>query len=337
MKLKFLVIGLGSMGKRRIRNLLKLGYTDIIGFDLREDRCLESEKEYGVTTFNDFSLAITQSPNIFIISTPPHLHEEYIDYAIKNKISFFSELNLFSNVVKKSIQKMNNISITACSSSTMRFHPIVKKLKNLLDNKIIGDIFLINHQVGHYLPNWHPWEDYHDFFVSRKDTGGAKELVPVELNWLTYLFSDIDSVVGNVTKVSNLDVNIDDVYQAILNFDKNISCTLTIDVFSKPSFKETKIIGEKGIILVDFQKGEIKINKGKKWKIINVKLNKVAKGYLGLTPPEKLYEDELNSFLKFINNKTSMIFTLENELKLLRVLDAIEKSSKINKTIKIKY
>ena len=337
MKFKILVIGLGSMGKRRIRNLLKLGYKNIIGFDLREDRCLESQKEYGITTFSDFSLAITQLPNIFIISTPPHLHEKYINYAIKNNISFFSELNLFSNVVKKSIKKINNVPITACSSSTMRFHPVVKKLKNILDKKIIGDVFLINHQVGHYLPNWHPWEDYHNFFVSRKDTGGAKELVPVELNWLTYLFSDIESVVGNVTKISNLDVNIDDIYQAILNFKNNISCTLTIDVFSKPSFKETKIIGEKGTILVNFQTGEIKINKNKKWKIMNVKFNEVAKGYLGLTPPEKLYEDELNSFFKFLKNKNNTIFTLQNELKLLCVLDGIEKSSKNNKRIQIKY
>ena len=29
----FLVIGLGSMGKRRIRNLKSLGYNNIIGFD----------------------------------------------------------------------------------------------------------------------------------------------------------------------------------------------------------------------------------------------------------------------------------------------------------------
>jgi predicted dehydrogenase len=337
MVFKILVIGLGSMGKRRVRNLQKLGYKNIIGFDLREDRCVESKREYGIKTFTNFAFAITESPNILIISTPPHLHDEYINYAIKHKIPFFSELNLFSNVVKKSIKKINKTSIIGCSSSTMRFHPVVKKLKNILDKKTIGRIFMVNHQVGHYLPNWHPWEDYHDFFVSRKDTGGAKELVPVELNWLTYLFSDIKSVVGNVRKISDLDVDIDDVYQAILNFDNNITCTLTIDVFSKPSFKETKIIGEKGIILVDFQTGKIKINKGKKWEIINLKINKVAKGYLGLTPPEKLYEEELHSFLKFVKNKTNTIFTLENELKLLRVLDGIEKSSKNNKRIEIRY
>ena len=43
--MKFLVIGLGSMGKRRVRNLQYLKAGEIIGFDLREDRCQETEKK----------------------------------------------------------------------------------------------------------------------------------------------------------------------------------------------------------------------------------------------------------------------------------------------------
>jgi threonine dehydrogenase-like Zn-dependent dehydrogenase len=42
----FLVVGLGSMGKRRIRNLKSLGYNDIVGFDKRADRRQEAKKLY---------------------------------------------------------------------------------------------------------------------------------------------------------------------------------------------------------------------------------------------------------------------------------------------------
>ena len=35
--MKFLIIGLGSMGQRRIRCLRSLGYEDIVGCDLREE------------------------------------------------------------------------------------------------------------------------------------------------------------------------------------------------------------------------------------------------------------------------------------------------------------
>ena len=43
--MKFLVVGLGSMGKRRVRNLLSLGYDDILGYDLRKDRIDEARKK----------------------------------------------------------------------------------------------------------------------------------------------------------------------------------------------------------------------------------------------------------------------------------------------------
>ena len=78
--MKFLVIGLGSMGKRRIRNLQKLGYKHIAGFDLRQDRLDETYSEYDVLVYKNFNEAIKNfNPNVFIISTSPKHH---MDYAI---------------------------------------------------------------------------------------------------------------------------------------------------------------------------------------------------------------------------------------------------------------
>ena len=48
--MNFLIIGLGSMGKRRVRNLQALGYRNIIGFDMREDRRKEAKEKYGIQT-----------------------------------------------------------------------------------------------------------------------------------------------------------------------------------------------------------------------------------------------------------------------------------------------
>ena len=46
--MKIGVIGLGSMGKRRIRNLIQLGFDDIVGYDLRHDRVEEVQNLYPV-------------------------------------------------------------------------------------------------------------------------------------------------------------------------------------------------------------------------------------------------------------------------------------------------
>ena len=73
MKEKFLIVGLGSMGKRRLRNLLDLGYLEIIGYDMRSDRVEEVIKKYKIKAVTDFNKALQFAPTSMIISSPPNL------------------------------------------------------------------------------------------------------------------------------------------------------------------------------------------------------------------------------------------------------------------------
>jgi len=329
------VIGLGSMGKRRIRNLQKLGYTNIIGCDTKKSRRDETRKKYRIKTFEKIEDVFDYNPKAMIISTPPNLHLKYAKLAIKNNIDFFMELNHSSSHVKQIINKIKGKKIIAAPSCTMRYHPIVLELEKLLNKKKIGKILQIHHYNGQNLKSWHPWEDYKKFFVSKKETGGAKELVPFELNWLMYLFSKIESVSANVEKISDLDVDIDDIYQIHTHFKNGIVGNLIFDVISNPSFRETKVIGDKGVILCDFKKGIIQINTGKKWRIKKIAVGEVASGYVGNTPSEKVYEKEIKNFLLAVKHKQKYPFSLNQDLQILKVLDAIELSSKKGKKVTI--
>ena len=333
--MKILIVGLGSMGKRRIRNLLKLGYKNIVGFDIRADRRKEVNKKYHISTYIDIYTALREKPDAMIISTPPDLHRKYAEIAIKKNINFFMELNHSSKDVKAIIERMKGKTLVAAPSCTMRFHPIVKELKIIIDKNTIGKILSIHHHNGHFLPNWHPWEDYREFFVSKRETGGAKELVPFELIWLTHIFAKIKSVYANIDKISKLQADIDDVYQIQLEFKNRILCTLLLDVISIPSFRETKIIGEKGTILCDFNNGVIKVNKGKGWINIKLKMGKVAKGYKNNTSPESIYEEEMKNFFSAINYGKKYPYSLYDDFKILCILDSIENSNKKERKITI--
>ena len=334
--MQVLVVGLGSMGKRRIRNLLKLGLKNIIGFDPRLDRRLESEKLYKITTVSTINEGLKKNPICMIISTPPNLHYKYAVIAIKNNIHFFTEVNISSSDVKKIIQQLNKKSIIGLPSSTLLYNPLIKKLKVILAKKQIGKPLTVYHHFGHYLPNWHPWEDYREFYVSKRKTGAAREIVPFELVWLTFLFSNIKSVFGSIHKVSKLKANIDDLYQTIIEFSNGIQCIMVIDVISDQAFSETKIIGEKGVILCDHNEGSIKIGKSSKWKKIKIRSGQIAKGYKGNTPSESLYVNEMKNFLTSIKQKKTSNYTFNDELKILQVLDAIELSNKTSRKITLK-
>lgn len=330
---KFLIVGLGSMGKRRIRNLQKIGYTNIIGVDSRPDRQKEAQKLYSVKTYLNIKDSLLEKPNVMIISTPPQTHLKFVELAIANEIPFFTELNLVADHVKQIIQKSNKKKVIACPSYTMRNHPVVKVLKKLIDKNTIGKILLIRHHTGHYLPNWHPWETPQEFFVSKKETGGAKELLAADLVWISYLFPSPKSISGYVNKISNLKIQADDVYSAIMELRRGIVCHILIDTISIPSIKTTTIMGESGTIVCDFDNGRLKINNGKQWKEISVKMGKIASGYKGITPPESLYEDEMKSLVNTVLYKKKYPYTFKEELDSLRLIQTIEKSSSLKKTI----
>jgi predicted dehydrogenase len=90
-KLKFLIIGLGSMGKRRIRNLHFNNQRWIIGYDIRPDRRREAKERYGIKIIDDLKKLSEKDFDAIIISTPPGNHGDYIRLALENQKHFFVE------------------------------------------------------------------------------------------------------------------------------------------------------------------------------------------------------------------------------------------------------
>jgi predicted dehydrogenase len=185
--MKFLIVGLGSMGKRRIRNLKYLKAGEIIGFDTMEARRNEAEEKYGIKTFDNFDKAIKEEPDALVISTPPDLHVKYAMEAAKHNKHFFMEASVVDEGIAELIVLCRSKKIVAAPSCTMRFQSSIKKLKELADSKVIGDVLLFTHHSGQYLPDWHPWEDYRKFYVARRATGAVREIVSFELVWRALL------------------------------------------------------------------------------------------------------------------------------------------------------
>lgn len=88
--MKFLVIGLGSMGRRRIRRLLRLGFKEVIGFDTKESRRIEVREKHGIAIADNWQAVRSMPVDAWIISTPPDTHVAYGLAAI-SKTAFFAE------------------------------------------------------------------------------------------------------------------------------------------------------------------------------------------------------------------------------------------------------
>jgi predicted dehydrogenase len=323
--MKFLVVGLGSMGKRRIRNLKQLGHADIIGFDTREDRCKETNEKYQISTFTDISNALNQDPNAMVISTPPDLHMKYAKIAIKSKIHFFTEASVVLDEMQEVIQELKNSKIIGLPSCTMRYHPIVTSVNNILKTNKVGKPLAFLYHSGQYLPDWHPWEDYRKFYVAKRETGACREIVPFELVWLTSTFGDIKTVLGSKSKLSNLEADIDDIYSILLEFQNGVSGNLTVDVIARFPYRQLKILGEEGVVFADWSDRTVGYyTKEARWNNTKIDDGVIEKNYIHGDGP---YVEEMSTFVKSIKGEIGQPYTFKDDFKILKILESIEKSS----------
>ena len=333
--MKFLIVGLGSMGKRRIRNLHYLKAEEIICFDKRDDRRKEAEEKYGVKTFNKFDEAMRDMPDALIISTPPDSHVKYAMEAAKRDKHFFMEVSVVDYGMNELIALCRKKTIVAAPSCTMRFNSSAKKIKEIVDSKIIGDALSFTYHSGQYLPDWHPWENYRKFYGARRETGAAREIVAFELVWLTWILGGIDTISCLKGKLSKLEADIDDVYQIIMKFKSGTFGHMLVDVISRIPDRSCKIFGEEGSIFWDWGASvRVYLSKDKKWTTYPEKTGTTVKGYTEKIREEP-YIEEMNTFIRAINNEMRFPYTLEEDKRILEMVYAAEKSSDAQTHIKI--
>ncbi|MCT7487120.1 Gfo/Idh/MocA family oxidoreductase [Aliarcobacter cryaerophilus] len=332
--MNILVIGLGSMGKRRIRNLQALGYKNIFGFDTREDRCKEASDKYGIGINSNFDEAIKKfKPEVFVISTPPDKHMHYAFYAYEQAIDAFIEASVVD--AEKILELYNLIydkKFIILPSCTMRYFSFVKKIRELTKSNKIGRVLNINYQVGQYLPDWHPWENIKDFYVSTYETGAAREIVPFELTWINYIFGTPNPLACVKRKLTDMDTSIDDIYHSILEYPNGVIVNLSIEVISRPkATRELRIIGSEGEIAYSQDNNTLKyININMKdWEYINFDIKNIENDYIYSEEP---YIEEMKDFMDSIrfhkeNKPLGYSNNLKDDYEILNTLYKLEKLS----------
>lgn len=338
MNIPVLVIGLGSMGKRRVRNLQALGFTSIFGFDVRDDRTKEAAELYKIATFTDFNEALSKSDaKAFVISLPPDIHHIYMKKAVELSIPFFVEASVVDTDMLEVINSAKEKGVFAGPSSTMYFHPAIQKIFELVNGGYLGSISNVLYHMGNYLPDWHSYEKVSDFYVSKKETGGAREIVPFELTWLTKLFGFPKQVTGTVKKTIPIEgaEAIDDTYNSILDFG-HFTMMLTVDVVTRYSTRRMLINGSLRQLEWYWDDNCVKVfhHDKQEWEIFNYETKTAASGY-NKNITEQMYIDEMNSFFHGIEKPSTYVNTLEEDHKVLKLLYAIEKSYAEKKFIEV--
>jgi len=162
------------------------------------------------------------------------------------------------------------------------------KIKKLIDNKILKNIFLVTIETGFNLKNWRKKKNYIDSVSSQKKLGGGVLLeLSHEIDYLHWLFGKFEKIDAYFSKLSLLKLDVEDFVNLRVFFNKKFSkkklfATLNIDFFRNDKVRKMTIISEKETLKWDGIKGEVKIynEETKKWKYLYKNYNDLNESYI---------------------------------------------------------
>jgi predicted dehydrogenase len=251
--MKFMIAGLGSIGRRHLRNLKALGEEDIVLYRSGRSTLQDDELE-GYITETEFQSALANKPDAVIVSNPTALHLDVAIPAAEAGCHLLLEKPISHNLdrVDELLAAVKRGGGKVLVGYQFRFHPGLQAVKRWLVEGRIGKPISAHAHWGEYLPDWHPWEDYRQSYAARRDLGGGVVLTLCHpFDYLRWLMGEVVSVASWTGQIGELDLEVEDIAEAILEFDSGAVGHVHLDYFQRPPAHRLEIIGTEGTIRWD--------------------------------------------------------------------------------------
>lgn len=252
--MKFLIAGLGSIGRRHFRNLIALGEKDIVLLRTRKGT-LSDDELAGYPVETDLNEALKRhKPDAVIVANPTSMHLEVAIPAAEAGCHI-----LLEKPVSHSLDRLDVLQTAAQRSGSkilvgfqFRYHPTLNKARELIQSNVLGRILTVHAHWGEYLPQWHPWEDYRQSYAARADLGGGVIVTLTHpLDYLRYLLGDVVSMWSFNGHISPLDIEVEDVAEIGLKFASGAVGGVHVNYFQRPPVHRLEIVGTSGTLRWD--------------------------------------------------------------------------------------
>jgi predicted dehydrogenase len=312
--MKFLISGLGSIGRRHLRNLLALGEQDIILHRTHRSTLPDDElAPFPVET--DLVSALRHQPDAVIVANPTALHLAVAIPAAQAGCHLLIEKPL-SHSWEGVDELRNAVQIgggQVLVAYQFRFHPGLRRIAVLLGEKAIGRPLSARVHWGEYLPNWHPWEDYRQSYSARADLGGGVVLtLSHTLDYAAWLLGNVQSLWAFGGHIGDLEVQVEDTAEIAMRFESGLLASIHMNYNQQPPRHSLEIVGTEGTLRWDNADGAVHLYRAQAqdWEIFPV-----PDGF----ERNHMFVDQMRHFIALARGESQPVCSLEDGLRALRL------------------
>lgn len=259
--MKILIAGLGSIGRRHLRNLIASGQNDFVLYRSKKST-LPDDDLAGYPVETSLAAALEHKPQAAIIANPTSLH---LDVAIPCA-SAGCHL-LIEKPVSHTMDRLEDLKLTAREHGAhvligyhFRQHPNLQRVREILLSGEIGEPVSVSACWGEYLPDWHPWEDFRSGYSARKDLGGGVILtLSHPLDYLRWLFGPVESLMASYSESGALGIPVDDIANIGLKFKNGLLGWVHLDYFQRPAQHWMEVLTTRGSLHWDSTSACLKV------------------------------------------------------------------------------
>lgn len=330
---RVLIVGLGSIGWRHLhlaRELLP--HADIRV--LRHQKCLVVP-EYANGCFSHIKEALSFVPEIAVIAGPATFHVDAAQPLAAAGVHLLVEKPLSASLdgvplLLKTCREQGTVLLTGYN---LRFMPSLQRFRDLLNDNMIGKVLSVRCEIGQYLPSWRPDTDYRQSVSARRELGGGALLeLSHELDYLRWIFGEIEWVKATLCRQSGLEIDVEDSVHLILGFVSDeeggrLVGTANLDFIRHDTTRLCTAIGENGTLRWNGLACTVErfVPGGKEWQELFRHQHQRDDSYLA----------EWRHFLACINGKESPLIGGEEGLKVLQIIEAARQSSKSGSQVQV--
>jgi predicted dehydrogenase len=329
--MRFLIAGLGSIGRRHLRNLLALGERNILLFRTHHSTLPEQElASFPVET--DLPTALAHRPHAVIIANPTTLHLDVAIPAAQAGCHILLEKPISHSMER--VEEFQNAVLQGGGQVLVgfqfRFHPGLQKAAQLLSAGAIGRPLSVRANWGEYLPGWHPWEDYRRGYSARSDLGGGVILtLSHPLDYLRWLLGEIDALWAFAARLNDLGLDVEDTAEIGLQFKNGVVGSVHLDYNQQPPAHHLEISGSQGSLLWDNITGEV-----------NLYRSTTRKEWEPFPAPHDferndLFLAEMHHFLEVINGTALPVCSLDDGVQALRLALSAHQSATEGRLVRL--